>query len=406
SDSIIEVTPERNFIPPMKDTLAIRNAPGNKPGSSKTSTKPSNNDQKAGDKSKDQSKTSVKTPEPVPEKGAYQLILFTGPKKDHYLTSSSRPKKYQLLYTLSLPPENMDFAFSIQNADEEAYFIEKSREKDTIKVWITDSTLYSQPSISSIVKYPFTDTLGINGYKQDTITMRFTPPRETRGAKVKKSVYEINTNIRGGSMKPGQQTILSSETPFRQLDTTHIRLYEVLDSTKIRVPYKLEKDSSDACRYFLNAKFLPKKKYFFIADSASINNIYNEYSDSLGINFVVKDPESYSKLILNVKNFKGNRIIQLLDTKEKLVKEVYMKADGKVEFPLLDNGFYRLRVIYDLNGDGKWTTGYFNSGQQPEPVSYFPTEIEIKTGFDIEQDWDIGTFNLKDYKLKALKKAK
>ncbi|HNW57699.1 MAG TPA: hypothetical protein PKM69_07990, partial [Bacteroidales bacterium] len=59
-----------------------------------------------------------------------------------------------------------------------------------------------------------------------------------------------------------------------------------------------------------------------------------------------------------------------------------------------------------LNGDGKWTTGYFNSGRQPEPVSYFPTEIEIKTGFDIEQDWDIGTVNLKDQKLKTLKKAK
>ena len=37
-----------------------------------------------------------------------------------------------------------------------------------------------------------------------------------------------------------------------------------------------------------------------------------------------------------------------------------MKKDGKVEFPLLERGFYRVRAIYDLNGDGKWTTGDFD----------------------------------------------
>ena len=80
----------------------------------------------------------------------------------------------------------------------------------------------------------------------------------------------------------------------------------------------------------------------------------------------------------------------MLDKTEKLVSETYMKKDGKVVFPLLESGFYRVRVIYDLNGDGKWTTGDFDSGRQPEPVSYFQKEMEMKTGWDLDQDWDIG----------------
>jgi hypothetical protein len=105
-----------------------------------------------------------------------------------------------------------------------------------------------------------------------------------------------------------------------------------------------------------------------------------------------------------VKNYEGDRIIQLLDKSEKLIAEAYMKKDGKVVFPLLESGFYRLRVIYDLNGDGKWTTGDFTLHRQPEPVSYYPGEIELRTGYELEQDWDIGIKNFKDQKLREKKK--
>lgn len=395
-DSTIEVTPEKNFKPVVKDTSVLKKGFGE---SLKTTSK-------AGSKSPDKSKEKEKTPEPVIEKGDYQLFLSSAPKKNHYLTSSDRKSKYQMTYTLSLPPDSLNFEFSIPGVEAKSYFLEKNKEKDTIKIWITDSTLYSQSQITTIIKYPFTDTLGTIIYKEDTLNMRFQAPREPKGIKTKKALYNVGMNILGGSMKPGQQIVFKSETPFRSPDTTRIRLYELLDSNKVKIPYILKKDSSDACRYFLNAKFLPKKNYFFIADSASFRNIYNECADSIGIKFSVKDPDSYSKLILNIKNYTGKRIIQLLDGKEKLVREVYMKSDGRVEFPLLENGVYRIRALYDLDGDGKWTTGDFYLRRQPEPVSYYPREIEIKTGIDIEQDWDIGMINKKDQKLITVKKQK
>ena len=70
---------------------------------------------------------------------------------------------------------------------------------------------------------------------------------------------------------------------------------------------------------------------------------------------------------------------------------------------MLDAGIYRLKVIYDLNGDGKWTTGDFDKGRQPEPVSYYPGEIDLKTGWEVDQDWDIGKQLVKEEKLKAEK---
>ena len=373
-DSTINITTETNYFPVVIDTTS------------------------AADSLKKAPALPVMT-------GEYRLFIFTGPKKDHYLSSSSRDLPYRLTYTLSLPPDTMKFEFAIPGADQNSYFTERSKYGDTIQVWLTDSSLYSQPEITTYVKYPFTDTLGVITNLEDTIVLRFVEPRTTRSAKVKKPVYSVTSNISGGTIKPGQTIVFTSQTPLRQPDTSRIRLYEVLDSNRIVLPYSFVKDSTNSCKYILDSKFSPGKKYLFIADSASFANIFNEVTDSTGLGFSVKNPDSYGKLTLKIKNNDGNLIIQLLDKNEKLLRKENISNDGSVVFPLLENGFYRVRAIYDLNGDGLWSTGDFSTREQPEPVSYYSTEIEIKTGWELEQDWDVRVKNLKNQKLRA-KQAK
>jgi hypothetical protein len=398
-DSTIKVTPEKSFIPVVKDTTTQK-----KIEKKVTATTVSNSDKKGS--VSPISNSDKKVPVPPVLKSEYRLMLFAGPKKNHYLTSSSRTAKYQLIYSLSLPPDSMKFRFSITGVDTNKYLIERSRNNDTLKVWLTDSTLYSQPQISTIVNYPFTDTLGIVGYKEDTIIMRYIAPRAPRVVKVKRLAYKVETNISSGFLKPGQIITLEAQTPFLKPDTSRIRLYELADTIRKKIPFSFIKDSTNSCKYSVKSDLKPGKKYLYIADSASFSNIYREYSDSTGIRFSVKDPDSYSTLTLNISNYEGVRIIQLLNNTEKVLSEVIMEKNGKLVFPLLETGFYRVRVIYDLNNDRKWTTGDFASGRLPEPVSYYPAEIEIKPGWNVDQDWDMGVKNFKDQKLRQKKKGK
>jgi hypothetical protein len=74
-----------------------------------------------------------------------------------------------------------------------------------------------------------------------------------------------------------------------------------------------------------------------------------------------------------------------------------------VEFDLLEKGTYRLRTVYDLNGDGKWTTGDFAAGKQPEPVSFYNKELQMKENWIVEENWDIGERNVKNPRFKTLK---
>jgi hypothetical protein len=409
-DSTVVITAGKNYIPPpviKKDTVMVKKPavkgtqPGKKGTYKNTGTPKDSTSLKKG---------TAKISEPAPLVGEYKLFQFAALKKAHYLTTSHRDLRYLMTYILSLPPDSMKFEFSIPGTDSKAYFMEHSRNRDTLKVWLTDTSLYSKPQINTIVKYPFTDTLGITGYKQDTILMRFLQPRAPKIKKVKRAVLTLENNIQSGSLKPGQTIYFKAKTPIRQADTSHIKLYELVQTAKQKVPYSLVKDTTSSNKYYLKTKLEEKKKYLFVADSASFINIYGEYSDSLGIKFSVKDHDTYCKLTMDIKNYEGDRIIQLLDKSDNLISQTYMKKDGRVVFPLLEIGFYRLRVIYDLNGDRKWTTGDFTIHRQPEPVSYYPTEIELKSGWELEftndKAWDIGIKNFKDPKLREKKKGR
>jgi len=327
--------------------------------------------------------------------GMYSMILFPSEKKNRYLTSSARPSQYRMSFTLSLPPDTMGFGFSIPGSDDDEYFVERSTAGDTINVWLTDTALYSQEAIRTLVTYPFTDSLGTGTYRTDTVTGRFVRPRQARGGTAARQAYRVSSPLSAGSLKPGQRIRFTSPTPLAVTDTSKLTIFEIVDDRKIRIPYSLIPDSLNSCITYMDIALRQGGNYIFSSDSAAFRSIYGEASDSTGGRFSVRTPEAYGQLAMNITNHTGQRIIQLLDRQEKIVKEVIMKEDGLIEFPLLEKGFYRLRTIYDLNGDGKWTTGDFKTGRQPEPVSYYGSEIEIKTNWQITQDWDLGIRNVK-----------
>lgn len=373
-DTPVEITPDKNYLPVIKDTatVAVKTADG-------------------------------KVPVKPPVIGEFQLILFQAEKKARYLTSSSRKLPYQLVYTLSLPPDSMKFGFAIPGVNENAYFIENTRNRDTITIWLTDSTIYNRQLIETIVQFPFTDSLGITAQKTDTILMRYMASRAPRAKVIKRVPYNVNTGNLSGQLRPDKQIIFSAPTPFRQIDTSKIRFYEILKEQRIRIPYTLKKDSAYSWRYYVTTSLKPGNSYLFIADSAAFTGIYGDHSDSTGTRFSIMLPEQFGKLILEITNYEGDRIIQVLDNAEKLKREIYMKSDGKLEIPLLEKGLYRVKAIFDINGDGKWTTGDFDTHQQPEPASYYPAEIEIKENWEVNQPWDLGKMNFKDPKLQKIK---
>jgi hypothetical protein len=383
-NTVIQVDPVNNFLPPQpveKDTVVVKKPSKDAP--------------------------EEKKPKLVPfYYGENKLFLFTPDKKERYLSSSDRKMAWQLMFYLSLPPDTMKFRYSFEDGDKYSSFPETNKTGDTITVWLRDSLQYSQPTVKTFVTYPFTDSTGKILYRNDTLQMRYTIQKTGRGKQQAKK-FQVNDNTAAGNIKPGQKIFFSSVTPFRDPDTTKIRLYNLKEKgkekEKISMQVMLSRDSLNSRILHLDNMFKENEKYLLITEKGALGDIYGAKNDSTGLQINVRPSSSYGHLTMEIDSGRGKMIVQLMTAKENIIEERKIIKSGKADFPLLERGIYRVRIIYDLNGDGKWSTGDFNNRLQPEPVSYFPHEIEVRADFEIIEEWNVSQFHAKD---KALREKK
>jgi len=58
-------------------------------------------------------------------------------------------------------------------------------------------------------------------------------------------------------------------------------------------------------------------------------------------------------------------------------------------FSLPNPGFYKIKAIFDERTNRRWDTGDYLKNLQPERVTYFPAEIQIRANWDVEETWVI-----------------
>jgi len=97
----------------------------------------------------------------------------------------------------------------------------------------------------------------------------------------------------------------------------------------------------------------------------------------------------YGNVRVNLINAKFPLIVQLVNQNGVVLYERYATDSPVVDFRDIAPRQYALRVIYDSNKNGKYDTGNYLLGIQPERVSYAPSEKveEVRSSFDFIIDF-------------------
>lgn len=82
-----------------------------------------------------------------------------------------------------------------------------------------------------------------------------------------------------------------------------------------------------------------------------------------------------------------NYFIELIDTKGKVVQTFFNQA--KVAFVNIEPGEYSVRLIEDVNNNGKWDAGNYFKSEEPEPIYYYYDDKGIPK-FSIKANWEYG----------------
>ena len=84
-------------------------------------------------------------------------------------------------------------------------------------------------------------------------------------------------------------------------------------------------------------------------------------------------------------------IVQILknNDEEEVLRSKTITENGSVMFEYLAPEKYKVKVIYDSNGNGKWDEGSFQDKIQPERVAYVQEVIKLRSNWSESHSWDL-----------------
>lgn len=206
-----------------------------------------------------------------------------------------------------------------------------------------------------------------------------------RFRKLEEDSLEIK-KISKGTLNFDQDIIVEGNLPLTEIDRSKIKL---INKDSLDVDFEIKYDSI-LNRYTFPIKKEEGEKYSFTMLPGTFSDFYGGTNkDTLIFNARTRLKSDYGNIRVNIRNAKFPLIVQLVNDKGDVLYERYAKDSPVVDFTNLEPKPYSLRVIYDTNGNGKYDTGNYLLGIQPERVSYSPPIEEVRASFDFIIDFTL-----------------
>ncbi len=254
-------------------------------------------------------------------------------------------------------PDSIDYTFT------------KEIEKDTIYLWLTRNSF---------------DSLNFNLIEKDTTkltTVKFDRKRDTLIDSLSISAKTANVIHLRESFK------LSSNIPIKKIEDS---LINIRDIDSIIVPFTTSlNDNLDE----IDIKFevSPSDNYRIFILPEAIRDIKGVTNDTLQFNLVSQALEDYGNIYLDViRNSQSKFILHLLNSNGDIIRKYNnVNENSTFNFDYIRPGKYTFRLIEDLNNNNLWDTGNYLNRVKPEPVYYFPSELEVRANWDLNETFDL-----------------
>ena len=384
------------------------------------------------------------------------LRAFNEEVTDRYFVKQERKEANNFKLFFSHGDKQLPVIRGLNFDEKNAFVVEPSARLDTITYWLRDTALVNRDTLNVELTYNMTDTLGHIVSQTDTLELLSKQPYERRmkdlkkemddwqkkQAKLKKrgerydSVFprkEIDMKLEApADLDPDRNIKFTFGVPLARVDTSKIHLYAKHDTLWYNSRFffrpleneKLKGDSAATACYWAAAtadrdrlemqrefeligEWRPDIEYSLEIDSAAFADIYGLESPTIKKGFKVPSLDAYGTLLFNISGMDGTPcFVELLNSNDKPIKQAPVTSDGTAQFFYLKEGEYYARLIVDRNNNGRWDTGLYEEGLQPEEVFYFNEKVECKAKWDITRNWSPRQRPLDHQKPDAITKQK
>ena len=257
------------------------------------------------------------------------------------------------------------------------YVFIKEKETDTLNLWLSRNSF---------------DSLNFSLIETDTIkltTVKFDRKRDSLIDSLNLSPKTVNVIHLKESFK------ISSNIPLNKIEDSLITIRDI-DSLIIPFTTSINNrlDEID-----IDFEVSPSDDYSIFIKPRAIKDIRGTENDTLQYNVVSQTLEDYGNVFLDViTNNDSKYILHLIDSSSNIIREFNnVNSNSTIIFDYIRPGKYTFRLIEDINSNDIWDTGNYLKQVQPEPVYYFPSELDVRANWDLNETFNLNLLNsLKD----------
>ncbi|GAA4273569.1 Ig-like domain-containing protein [Aquimarina gracilis] len=169
------------------------------------------------------------------------------------------------------------------------------------------------------------------------------------------------------------------------IDSINKELINLTDKDTLDVPFSISLDKVENEAQLIFEK-TESNSYTLQMLPEAIKDYVGNVNDTLNFNFRTKKLADYGIIFLTLQNVESYPVIvEVTNEKDEVISEKNVSKEELITFDYLNPGKYYIRVILDTNKNGKWDTGNFLKGIQPEAIKYFPDVVEVRANWELKQ---------------------
>ena len=265
--------------------------------------------------------------------------------------------------------ENRRIQFSTEFEEAGQGFFTRDREKDTLHYWFLpqeklDSLVVGLDEIDSIrpvVIKPFKPI-------KDSLILKMEPRNNSYLHYLDTLRFESNLPI---------ATVNEEYVRIFDIDTLDVPFSSSIDPNRDRVYIEFNRVPND----FYRLQILPNA----IVDFLGATN------DTLFKSVRTQAVEKYGTLNLTIEQSDESipYFFEIVNSKGETVRKIAQQEENSYSIPYLLPGNYQIRLVKDLNNNGKWDTGNYLKKIQPEEVIYLPEALNLRANWELNERFSV-----------------
>ncbi|MBL0340207.1 MAG: hypothetical protein IPP71_04365 [Bacteroidetes bacterium] len=276
----------------------------------------------------------------------------------------------KLITTFSRPLLNPSFKFI--SGKTKNVLAEYSTFKDTVN-------LFCEPFGMDTIKIVWYE----NEIPFDTVQYKKTVDKFQKMQHLKKAAPWTSYPVQSSALKAETNPSIKWSAPIIIFDTTLVAIL------KDSLPFAAKIYFTDSLKTNLQAEGnWNEGNYTFVILPLAVTDMYDRINDSVVVAFSVPGERTVGSISFKLQTQKsGSYILQLVNEKDAVLRQRI--TNGKMEglFEQVEPGTFRLRIVYDENGNGRWDSGDYRKGIQPEVIEYNMEVITVRANWEVEVDW-------------------